>query len=77
MKIKEKYKSYDMNLLDIIHELYSYSLKLRDNFNESVIEEIFGLVLYIGKKLNFSENDIIKTIKNKQKIIENRLNSDY
>jgi len=77
MKIKEKYKSYDMNLLDIIHELYSYSLKLRDNFNESVIEEIFSLVLYIGKKLNFSENDIIEAIKNKQKIIENRLNSDY
>ena len=77
MKIKEKYKSYDMNLLDIIHELYSYSVKLRDDFNELIIEEIFSLVLDFGKKLNFSENDIIEAIKNKQKIIENRLNSDY
>ncbi len=78
MEIKELYKFYEnKEILDIIHELYSLVLELRDSFKEEILEEIFSLVLYIGKFLKFTEEEVIMAIENKQRIIEKRLNSDY
>lgn len=78
MKIKElNYNYSNKDLLDLIYDLYELALELRVFLDEKILNEIFSLVIYIGKILKFKEKEIIEAIKNKQKIIEERLNSDY
>ena len=77
LELKELNKTYNKDILELIHDLYELSLRLNIFLDEEVLEEIFNLVLYIGKILEFKENEIIDSIENKQKIIEKRLNSDY
>ena len=77
LEIKEIPKLENKDLLDAINELYNLASKLKNYFEEALIEEIFKYVLYIGNTLNFNENEIINAIKIKQKIIEERLNNNY
>ena len=77
LELKDLNKEYNKDILELIHDLYELSLKLKINLSEEMLYEILNLVLYIGKILKFNENEIIGSIENKQKIIEKRLNSDY
>ena len=66
-----------VNILKIINVLYQKVSLLMDNYNEDLIKEIFSYTLFIGKLLEFTEEEVLDAIDKKQKIIEKRLNSDY
>jgi len=65
------------NILDVINNTYLLGTKLIDNCNEELLKKIFSNLIYISKLLNIKDNDIITAIDKKQKIIEERLNSEY
>lgn len=78
LEIKETYnKIEETDILKVIMELYNKSYLFYKESNKDILEEIFNYTLYLGKLLNFDEDEILNAIKNKQKIIELRLNSDY
>ena len=78
LEIKETYnKIEETDILKVIMELYNKSYMFYKESNKDILEEIFNYTLYLGKLLNFDEDEILNAIKNKQKIIELRLNSDY
>ena len=58
-------------------ELYQKVYKFYEHNNKEILEEIFYYTIYIGTLLEFTESDVIEAIDKKQKIIEERLNSDY
>ena len=66
------------NILDVFNYLFIEGSKLMtDEYNEKLVKNIFSNLLYVGKLLDISQDDIIKAIDNKHIIIEERLNSDY
>jgi len=78
LEIKETYnKIEETDILKVIMELYNKSYMFYKESNKDILEEIFNYTLYLGKLLNFNEDEILNAIENKQKIIELRLNSDY
>ena len=78
LEIKETYnKIEETDILKVIMELYNKSYLFYKESNKDILEEIFNYTLYLGKLLNFNEDEILNAIENKQKIIELRLNSDY
>ena len=58
-------------------ELFHKGYLFYQQNNKEVLEEIFYYTLHIGALLKFKETEIIEAIDNKQKIIKERLNSDY
>ena len=78
LKIKEKYEEFkEKDLLILIKETYKLALEFMELHNEKDLEKLFAFILYIGKILEFNENEVLDAINNKHKIIEKRLNSDY
>ena len=78
LEIKETYnKIEETDILKVIMELYNKSYLFYKENNKDILEEIFNYTLYLGKLLNFNEDEVLNAIENKQKIIELRLNSDY
>ena len=65
------------DILKLIMNLYYKTYLFYKSKNKKDIEKIFYSILDIGKLLEFEEYEILNAIKNKQKIIEERLNSDY
>lgn len=63
------------DLLVLFKEIYNLALKFLDNYKD--LDKLFEIVIHIGNVLEFSEDEIINAIENKQKIIKERLNSDY
>lgn len=66
-----------VNILKIMNLLYQKVSKLMENFNEDLIKDIFSYTLFVGKLLDFQEEEVLDAISRKQKIIEKRLNSNY
>ena len=78
LSIKEFYPEIkETNILKLIMELYKKTYQFYEHNNKEIIEEIFYLTLYIGKILEFNEDEIFDAIDRKQKIIEQRLNNNY
>ncbi len=78
LEIKELEEDIEeTDILILLKEIYSMSLELMDSFNENLLERLFKKVLYIGTILEFKEQEVLNAIERKQKIIEERLNSDY
>ena len=78
LSIKEDYpKIEEKDILKLIMELYQKTYNFFKYRDKNLIEEIFYYTLYIGTLLNFKECDVLEAIENKQKIIEERLNSNY
>ncbi|MBR3660305.1 MAG: dUTP diphosphatase [Bacilli bacterium] len=78
LKIKEYYPNIEeTDILKLIMELYQKVYKFYEHNNKEILEEIFYYTIYIGTLLEFTESDVIEAIDKKQKIIEERLNSDY
>ncbi len=74
---KLDYKIGENDILKIIMELYNKAYKFYKNKDKKLLEEIFQYILYIGKLLDLKEIEILDAIEKKQKIIEERLNSNY
>ena len=66
-----------IDILEIINYLYYKMSLLMNNNDQELLKDIFGNVLYLGKILEFSEEEIIDVINKKHQIIEERLKSDY
>lgn len=67
----------DLNILEIINETYMLGSQLYNNLSKELVNNIFSNLLLIADKLNIKENEIIESITKKQKIIEERLNTNY
>ena len=67
----------EKDLLILFKYLYKYTLKFLEENSREYLEILFKYTIYIGTILEFREEEIIKAIENKHKIIEKRLNSDY
>ena len=67
----------DLNILEIINETYMLGSQLYNNLSKELVNNIFSNLLLIANKLNIKENEIIESITKKQKIIEERLNTNY
>ena len=74
---KLDYKIDENDILKIIMELYNKAYNFYKNKDKKLLEEIFQYILYIGKLLDLKETEILDAIEKKQKIIEERLNSNY
>ena len=78
LEIKENYsKIEESDILNLIMDLYDKSYQFWKDNDKEILEEIFSYTLYIGKHLEFKEDEILDAIERKQKIIEERLNSNY
>lgn len=78
LDIKKTYPQIRENdILKLIMELFHKGYLFYQQNNKEVLEEIFYYTLHIGALLKFKETEIIEAIDNKQKIIKERLNSDY
>lgn len=67
----------DKELLEIINETFNLSTKIMNNLNKELIINIFSNLLYIIKQLGYDEEEILDAIDKKEKIVMERLNSDY
>ena len=78
LKIKEDYpKIEETDILKLIMELYKKAYDFYEYNDKYILEEIFCYTLHMGALLEFKESDVLDSIDKKQKIIEERLNSDY
>lgn len=78
LKLEEPIKHLDSNnILEIVNFLFLKGTELMYNLNEELIKTIFSNLLYLANLLNLKEEDIIKAIEEKQKIVRSRLLSDY
>ena len=78
LEIKDLYKEIkETDILVLIKKIYKITLELIESFNEINLKRLFVYIIYIGKVLEFPEEEVLEAIDNKQKIIELRLNSDY
>ena len=70
---------FSVNIIINFNELIRMCALLinRENVNEELLLEIFNGLLYLGKLLNFSDDEIIDCCYMKIEKNENRLNSDY
>ena len=65
------------NVLDVVNYIYLKGTDLINDFCKELVEELFSNVLYLGELFELNEKDILDSINEKHKIIEERLNSDY
>ena len=65
------------DIIKLIQHLYEMAPNIYHSLNENLIRHIFLVVMHIGILLDLKEEEVIDAILNKQKIIEERLNSDY
>ena len=78
LEIKDSYPEIiETDILKLIMELFRNTYKFYEDNDKEVLEEIFSYTLYIGTLFEFKEEEILSAIDKKQKIIEERLNSDY
>lgn len=66
-----------VNILEVINYLYQEGSKILKSISEELLTNIFNNLIYLGSLLNLTEEEIINSMKNKQKIVEVRLNSEY
>lgn len=66
-----------IDLLHLINQTFYLGTKLIDKCDEKIVKEICSNLFNISEVLNIKEEEIIESIKNKHKIIKNRLNSNY
>lgn len=78
LKLEEPIKPLESNnIYEIINFLFLKGTELMYNLNEELVKTLFSNLLLVAKYLNLAENDILMAIENKQKIICERLNSEY
>ena len=77
MEIEEVNDKTNVDLLDLINETFYLSTKIINDFNKDLIKNIFDNLINIGKLLNYSEEEILNGLEIKEKIIVERLNSNY
>ena len=78
LKLEEPIKPLESdNIYEIINFLFLKGTELMYNLNEELVKTLFSNLLLVAKHLNLAENDILEAIENKQKIIRERLNSEY
>ena len=78
LEIKDSYPEIiETDILKLIMELFHKTYKFYEDNDKEILEEIFSYTLYIGTLFEFKEEEILSAIDKKQKIIEERLNSDY
>lgn len=65
------------DIIKVIQHLFEIAPSIEYDLKEDLIKYIFKLVLHIGNLIGLKEDEIIESIENKQRIIEERLNSDY
>lgn len=66
------------NKLDIINYLYQEGTLLFDHLHDQeFLRNLLSNLLYLGYSFDFSDEEIIDSIKKKHIIIEERLNSEY
>ena len=65
------------NKLDVINYIYLLGTDLILNYNSDLLKSILSNLIYLGNLFELNEDDIINAIKNKHKVIEERLNSEY
>lgn len=65
------------DILELANYLYEKVSLIMYHLDKDLICDIFGNLLYLGKILIITEEEMIMEIKRKHKIIEERLNSDY
>lgn len=65
------------NILELFNVLLKDSTYIFDKNNKELIKNIFSNLLYLGKLLEFSDEEIYDACYKKMKIVEERLNSDY
>ena len=75
-EIKDSYEHENTkDIICLIDYLYVLIANLYDKPFD--IQRIFGNLLYLGELLKLDEDEVIKAINKKHKIIKNRLESDY
>lgn len=67
----------DVDLLTLINNTYYLATKVKDELTKELLDKLFINVFGIAYKLNITDNDIKEFLVKKQKIILERLNSDY
>ena len=67
----------NLNLLEIINEVYLDSTKLMHHLNSDLIKKLFSNLIYISIILNLNEDEIISAFNIKLAKVENRLVTDY
>lgn len=78
INIKDLYiKKDEKNILKLFKDTYKLALDFIENNSGPNLDNLFINVLYIGIILEFNEDEILNAIEQKQKIIEERLNSNY
>lgn len=65
------------DLLTALNDVISLCTNLIKNIDEHLVKDIFTSLIYISKKFNLSEDDIIAACYRKIKINEERLASNY
>ena len=63
--------------IEIANYLYEKVSQIMHHSNIDLLSDIFGNLLYLGNLLGILEEEIINAVKEKHKIIEMRLNSNY
>ena len=78
LEIDDRYLHIESrNVLEVINYLYQKMSLLMNNKNGDLIKDIFDNILYVGELLNLQEEEIINAIDEKQRIIRERLSSNY
>lgn len=65
------------DILELFNYLFNQTSKLMNNFSADLVIDIFNNLFYVKELLNIKEDEIIETVIKKQRIIEERLNSEY
>lgn len=65
------------NILELFNFIFQESTKLYENLNEKTVKTIFINLLQLKNFLNITETELQNACLTKQKIISERLNSDY
>ena len=78
LEIKEPKNHLKTNdILELFNYLFSQTSKLMNNFSVDLVIDIFNNLFYVKELLDIEEDEIIEIIIKKQRIVEERLNSEY
>lgn len=78
LKIEEPKNHLKTNdILELFNYLFSQTSKLMNNFSADLVIDIFNNLFYAKELLDIKEDELIKSISKKHKVIEERLNSEY
>ncbi len=70
------YSESGLALMSLINELYAKSTKILPELSLPLLNEIFTLLLTLANSLNLSEIEIIKSLKEKQLKVKERLEDE-